>query len=172
MRILAAVDAGVEFVRDCPSSDTDVYYADCDYFLMDAADSVPLAVWGTMDDHYTHIAHTHSKHDPYVAEMRDNYEAYCTGLSYEVHRPMPIELDRYAAMPRSGTTSWRSRYGNTVVRDRRAIEVHDGKVTSIRGAVGVLWLSNRDDSSWNSPLMAKMRERFVAPSMWEIGSEN
>ena len=176
MRILDAVDAGIAYINDVTGYDItayDVYYSDCDYFLMDTADSVPLVAWGTMEDHYRHIERTHARNDPYVAEMRDNFVTYPHGMSFEVHRPMPVKPDFYKMLPRDTTTSWRSRYGNTLLQlgaVEKLVTARDGKVTSLRDGVGVLWLSNRDEVSWETALMRLVRDRFQTPSKWELTS--
>ena len=165
--------AACERLVEWGPSDEEVWYLSDDYFLLDAATSIAPTHRGHLSDHLAkcrrdlRAGHWYTKALSTTLEELQGERAML--LSYELHRPMPIQPDLFleATDRMPDTVFWRTWYGN--VAEVNAYFARDGRYVGKSLPQGVPWVSS-EDRVWAEWMGRKIADMFPAASRWEARS--
>lgn len=167
---VASIRNGVRAACEVLADEQSALYLDDDYYLLEPAEDVLPLYWGNLADHAQRMQRRHGR-DFWLAKAHAATLLYLhptESLSWELHRPLPLEPAQALDILPDGDAPflWRSLYGNLADHYRQTYQAYDGKVETVRPPMGSTWLS----SSWGQwrVLLKVLRTRFTEPARWEM----
>lgn len=150
-----------------------------DFHILRPLGHMPMYHRGSLRTHIASLSATNTwwRRSLRATELWLEAAGYVNPLSYELHRPFPVDRQQMAKVlkkaqdyQQANPPQWRTLYGNYF--EAGGIQVNDEKVykTRVRDPfpVDAPFLSTTDYSFVRSAAGAELRKRFPDPSKWEV----